>query len=81
MPKMTAGPKKTKKVEERVPATTHAEYFPLYAIRLSAFPWITLSGKTPEEAAIRAANFVSEQGRKTGKDYTILFDNEPFDIE
>lgn len=45
------------------------------------FPYVYLTGRTPEEAMIRLAAFASDRGRQLHKDYTVTFVNDPFEIE
>lgn len=76
-------PKKTTKAKSqpKETGTLRFEWFPVYGLRSPQFPWAYVTGKTPEEAMQRLAGFVSDQGRKDHKDYTIVFANEPFEID
>lgn len=74
--------RKTKtKAQPRGQARLSFEWFPVFGLRSPDFPHAYVTGKTPEEALAHLAGFVSDEGRRTSTDYTVVFANEPFEIE
>jgi hypothetical protein len=71
----------SKEKAERTPAKAKWEWFPAFGLRCAAFPDVYLTGRTPEEAAIRLASYMADQSAKLHHDYTVVFDNEPFEID
>lgn len=74
--------KQTKKVQqERTAAVLEVEWRPVYGLFMKDFPYVFLVGKTPEEALTRLNGFKADQGAKLHHDYTVVFVNEPFEID
>jgi hypothetical protein len=58
-----------------------AEWVPAYGIKLQALPWLTILGRSEEEALRNLARFKFAQRRDHHIEYDIDFINEPFIIE
>lgn len=75
-------PKKTtKQAEPAKQGTLHVEWFPAYGIRIKEMPHLVVIGRTEFDALQQLAKLGYYERRDNNTDYTMVFLNEPFEVD